>query len=435
MLKNPGFTSVAIVSLAIGIGANTSIFSVVNTLLLKPLPYKSPERLAQFFVESEHPRLGPQSSELWSYPKFAALRDNNESFEQIAAVSDQNFTVTDSDNPERLTAEMVSASYFPILGIDAALGRTFTADEDQSPGTHPVVIIGHSLWKRRFGSDPGALGKTLSLNKTALTVVGVMPEGFKGQKGDAEVWVPMMMAPQLTFPRRLQQPFAEWTQVIGRLNSGISFGQAQNEMGIVADRIRQAIPVPAQLIGKIPSESIKLTSLKEAKLDPAIGKSFLVLFAAVGFVLMIACVNIANLLLSRSVARHREIAIRMALGASRSRLIRQLLTESVVLAFAGGVAGLLVALWGIEVLSAFKPAIPARHGSYLGVLDFSKANIDGQVLGFNLLLSVVTGLIFGLLPALQASRADVSEALKEGVSNAGQRFAPSGCSARVFSLR
>jgi len=421
MLKSPGFTAVAIVSLALGIGANTSIFSIVNTLLLKPLPYKNPGGLAQIFRETDEPGKGIAASELWSYPKFTAFRDHNDSFEQVAAVSNQNFPVTDSDNPERLGAELVSASYFSMLGVEPALGRTFIAEEDQTPGAEPVALIGHGVWRRRFGSDPGVIGKTISLNKVPLTIVGVLPDGFKGQKGTAEVWAPMMMAPQLTFPRRLATPFAHWTEVLGRLKPGVSLAQAQNEMGLVAAKIAEEIPIPAQLAGKLPSESIRLTSLKEAKLDPAIGRSFLVLFGAVGFVLLIACVNIANLLLGRAAARQREIAIRMALGASRRRLVRQLLTESVVLAFAGGLAGLLVALWGVEVLSNFKPAVQAQNGSYLGVLDFSKGNIDGQVLAFNVLLSVLTGLIFGLLPALQASRADVSEAIKESAAGSSQK--------------
>lgn len=421
MLKSPSFTAVAILSLALGIGANTSIFSVVNTLLLKPLPYRSPERLAQVFLQREEPGKGLESSELWSYPKFVALRDHNEVFEQVAAVSDQNFPVTDSEYPERLSAEMISASYFPMLGVDAVLGRTFTADEDQTPGTHPVALIGYGLWQRRFGSDSTVIGKTISLNKVPLTIVGVMPEGFKGQKGTAEVWVPMMMGPQLTFARRLTLPFSHWTEVIARLKDGVSMSRAQSEMEIVAVKMREAVPVPSQY-RQMPQESLKLSPLKEAKLDPAIGRSFLVLFGAVGFVLLIACANIANLLLGRSVSRQREIAIRMALGASRGRLVRQLLTESVLLAVIGGMIGLIVALWGVEVLSTLKPAVQAQHGSYLNVLDFSKANIDGQVLVFNIILSVVTGVIFGLLPALQASRPDVSEALKEGASGFNKRY-------------
>jgi len=422
MLKSPGFTAVAVLSLALGIGANTSIFSVVNTILLKPLPYENPDRLAQLFVEYENPQQGLETSELWSYPKFAAFRDHNESFEQVAAVSDQDFPITDTDNPERISVELVSATYFPLLGIQTALGRTFTDEEDQTPGAQPVVAIGHDLWKRRFGSDPTVIGKTLSLNKVPLTIVGVLPEGFKGQKGTAEAWVPMMMAPQLTFARRLVSPFANWTEVIGRLKPGVSLGQSQNEMGMVAAKITEAIPVPPQLVGKLPSVSIKVIPLKEAKLDPAIGRSFLVLFGAVAFVLLIACVNIANLLLGRSVSRKREIAIRMALGATRRRLIRQLLTESVVLSFAGGLVGLLVALWGVEVLSSFKPQVQAQHGSYLSVLDFSKAHIDAQVLGFNLLLSIVTGVVFGLLPALHSSRTDVNDALKESGSGSVYRM-------------
>ncbi|MFY9556327.1 MAG: ABC transporter permease [Blastocatellia bacterium] len=422
MLKSPGFTAVAIVSLALGIGANTSIFSVVNTLLLKPLPYKNPDKLAQVVREEEQRGKGIQTSELWSYPKFVALRDHNEAFEQVAAVSDQEFSVTDSDSPERLSSEMVSASYFSMLGVEAAIGRTFISEEDQTPGTHPVALIGHGVWQRRFGSDSNVIGKTISLNKVALTIVGVLPEGFKGQKGAAEVWVPMMMAPQVTFARRLVSPLAHWTEVIGRLKPDVSFAQAQSEMAIVSGKIQEAVAVPQQQGGAAPFESVKLVSLKEAKRDPAIGKSFLVLFGAVGFVLLIACVNIANLLLSRSVSRQKEIAIRMALGASRGRLIRQLLTESVLLAFIGGLVGLLVSLWGVEVLSSLKPSGQPKHGSYLSVLDFSKANIDNQVLVFNLLLSLLTGFIFGLLPALQASRPDVSEALKEGSTGSAERF-------------
>ncbi len=414
MLKSPGFTAVAILSLALGIGANTSIFSVVNAALLRSLPYKNPDQLAMFFLGSEQPGKAKEASDLWSYPKFRALRDASQSFEQIAVVSEQHFPITDSDNPERLNAEMVSASYFPMLGVEAIRGRAFTDEEDQTPGAHPVALLGYALWQRRFGADPNVLGQTISLNKTPLTIVGVLPEGFKGQKGTAEVWVPVMMAPQLIFPRRLQTAFAHWTQVIGRLRAGVSLLEAQAEMDSVAAKIREAVPAPPQMAASLPPETIKLVALKESKLDPAIRKSFLVLTAAVGFVLLIACVNIANLLMARSVARRKEIAIRLALGATRSRLIRQLLTESVLLALIGGAFGLLIALWGIEFLTAFKPATDARAASYIQILDFSKATIDSVTLGFTIALSVATGMLFGALPAIQASRPDLSDALKEG---------------------
>jgi hypothetical protein len=191
----------------------------------------------QVFLERERPGKGLETSELWSYPKFEVLRASNEAFEQVAAVSGQNFPITDTDNPERLGVEMVSASYFSMLAVAPAQGRAFLDEEDKTPGTHPVALIGHGLWARRFGSDPGVIGQTISLNKVPLTIVGVLPEGFKGQKGTAEAWVPMMMAPQLTFPRRLQAPYAHWAEVIARLKPDVRPEQAQSEMGILAAKI------------------------------------------------------------------------------------------------------------------------------------------------------------------------------------------------------
>jgi predicted permease len=410
MLRNPGFAAVAILSLALGIGANTSIFSIINATLLSPPPFKEPDRL--MMVQRLDAAAGQEAPSYWSYPKFEILRQTGEAFEQVAAFSNQNFPLTDTDSPERLQVEVVSASYFPLLGVEAYKGRVFAPEEDQTPGKHPVALIGHGLWQRRFGSDAGVIGQTISLNKVPFTVVGVLPEGFKGQVDTAEVWVPMMMAPALTFPRRLAAPHAHWHQVIARLRQGVSQAEAQDEADAIAARIAEALPAR----GAQQAEAIKVTSLAEARVDPAIRKSFLILLVAVGAVLLIACMNVASLLLAKAVSRQKEIAIRLALGASRPRLIRQLLTESMLLGCIGGAGGLLMALWTIEALGPLKPA-NAQASIYLRALDFSSAQVDGQVLAFNIALSLLTGALFGIIPAIQASRPDINETLKEGGDN------------------
>ena len=258
----------AIISLALGIGANTSIFSVVNALLLKPLPYKNPDQLAQVFREYEQTGKGVERSEIWSYPKFSALRDNNDSFAQIAAVSSQNFPVTDSDNPERLSTEIVSASYFPMLGVEAAIGRTFTAEEDQTPGAHPVAVIGHGVWQRRCRLRPQRDRTNHCPEQGRVNHRRGLARRISGRAGTAEVWVPMMMAPQLTFTRRLATAFAHWTEVIEAEARCKPRPGAERNGDCRREGRRSCADALYQLAGKLPFESIRPTSLKEAKLGP-----------------------------------------------------------------------------------------------------------------------------------------------------------------------
>jgi putative ABC transport system permease protein len=422
LLKSPGFTAVAIISLALGIGANTSIFSVANAVLWRSLPFKEPDRVMQMSLKADKPDKPAEANTMpvWAYPRFEVLRDHNQVFERVAAVSSQSFPLTETDNPQRLEVELVSASYFPLLGVTAAAGRGFTEEEDQKSNPQPVAVISHALWQSRYNSDPNLIGQTVSLNKVPLTVVGIMPRGFKGISASADLWAPFAMTPALTgIKRRLVQTGAFWHETIARLAPGITPAQAQADMQLVGRKMDEVLPA----MRGIPSMTPEMVSIRDYKVEPVIKKSLLVLFAAVGFVLLIACVNIAGLLMARGVSRQKEIAIRFALGAGRRRIIGQLLTESLLLAFAGGLAGLLLSLWGIELLASFKPPSTSTFSAtYIQILELNGAGIDGQVLAFNLLLSVATGILFGLMPAFGASRPDINESLKEGAGASGDMF-------------
>jgi predicted permease len=408
LAKSPAFTIIAALSLALGIGANTAIFSMVNVILLKPVPVQEPSHLASVFMLDQR---NPGNLPL-SHLNYKDLRDQNEVFSGMAAFAFAQLNWNGGSESEQIPAQVVSGNYFSLLGAEPALGRSFRPEEDEKPTA--VAIVSHGFWERSLGSDPNIVGRTLTLNRTPFTVIGVACKGFTGTLlgGGPSVWVPMSM-------HAVAQPNFNWYEqrrglflfAFGRLQPGVSVEQASANLEIVFGQLEQAFPNDNK------GRSAGAVPLLEVRLNPqganggGLVQISVILMTVVGIVLLIACANIANLLLARANQRRREIAVRLALGANRVRLIRQLLTESTLLSLLGAGLGLALANWLLNVLVSDDLQLPLPVGDEM--------SLDGRVLTFTAVLAVATGLLFGLAPALQASRADVVPILKNESMPAG----------------
>jgi putative ABC transport system permease protein len=397
LVKNPGFTLIAALTLAVGIGANITIFSVVNAVLLRSLPYPESDRLVFLWTEVPKQKIKERAS---AYANFSAWHEQNKSFEDLAVFDPTGVTLTGGAEPEGVMSVRASANLFPLLGVAPMLGRTFTTDEELQKAR--VVVLSYGLWQRRFGASPNVLGQTLEIDGVSSQVIGVMPEHFSFPKEDTPLWEPHTLFADWE-GRKAQRGTGSW-QVVGRLKPQVPLAQAQTEMSAIAQRLEQAYPDANKGLG------INLLPFQLQFTGSNVRLALWMLFGAVVLVLLIACSNVANLMLARGIAREREMAIRMALGAGCLRLIRQLLTESALLALLGGGVGLFIASWGIRAILSLSPP---------NIRNLDSVAIDARVLAFTSVVALLTSLLFGLAPALKISQTQPGAALKEGRSASG----------------
>jgi putative ABC transport system permease protein len=412
LMARPTFTIVAVLTLAIGIGATTAIFSAVNVLLLRPLPYANPDQLMKVTLVAPGRGANPGNDQMvWSYPKAQVFRNAQHVFSELALYTAGQFTVR-TDAAERVSGEEVGATYFPVLGLSAARGRVFDRSLDAHPNADRQTILSYAYWERRFSGDPSIIGRTVDIDHQPYTVVGIGPRGFAGLSGQAELFVPLMTRPAEDF----NQPQSHEFWMVARRAPGVSAEQALAAVRGLGKQVNDAVP---DSYSKTPWGATT-EPLDNARLAPPIRRSLLVLFGAVAFVLLIACVNVANLLLGRANTRAREIAVRLAIGASRGRLVRLLLIESVLLAFVGAAVSLVVAWGGVRALGTIDPATTLRvtRDSGLGAVAFSAISLDWTAVAFTLGVTLVVALVFGLVPAIGATRASLTDALKDGRAKA-----------------
>jgi predicted permease len=416
LVSRPGFTFIAVLTMALGIGANTAIFSIVNAVLLRPLPVEPPDRLVEIYSQE-----GDEEPLTQAYPDYLDIRDRDDLFSGVTAYTADFFSVGLGTRSEVVLGESVAGNYFEVLGVPAALGRVFIAGEDDAPGAPAVAVISHGLWKRRFASDPNIVGQTLRVRGRPFEIVGVLRPNYKGLLVGfaAELWLPVTS--NVSFAGGddpLDDRGSRWILVKGRLRPGVTPDQAQAGLDVLAQQLAAAYPESNadRRFPVIPTNEVRLLPMIDRALVPVAA----LLMSVVGLLLLIVCTNLANLLLARALTRRKEIAIRLAIGAGRLRLVRQLLTESLLLALLGGVLGVLVAWWTAKLLVGLSPPVMVKLSLDLG--------LDGRVLGFALLVSVLAGVLFGLAPALQGTRPELLPALKDEVDSGARRY-------RRFGLR